>query len=182
MTSVAKARSCLFGLGRIARIVAQVRRFRHSNKKLSHVGHTGTGESQPFHIKTAIKPELKRCSVSTYRICLTESLTWDDACQLWDNGALTAEDIKNIAPLYFEKAELIAVLEVIEKVENDSYTPETMNTKRGDYLRHPAAMKVCIGVSKYLEFEGVQKLLDADCDTPSATGKPYFERAWRGLH
>ena len=120
--------------------------------------------------------------MSTYRICLTESLTWDDACQLWDNGALTAEDIKNIAPLYFEKAELIAVLEVIEKVENDSYTPETTNTKRGDYLRHPAAMKVCIGVSKHLGFEGVRKLLDADCDTPSATGKPYFERAWRGLH
>ena len=92
----------------------------------------------------------------------------------------TAEDVKNIAPLYFEKAELTAVLEVIEKVENDSYTPEPMDTDRRNYLRHPAAMKVCIGVSKYLGFEGVQKLLDAD--TPSARGKPYFERAWRGLH
>ena len=160
--------------------MAQEWRFSHSTKKLSHVGHTGIGEGQPFHIKAAIKPELKRCSVSTYRICPTESLTWDDVCQLWDNGVFTAEDIKNIAPLYFQKAELTAVLEVIGKVENDSYTPETMNTKRGDYLRHPAAMKVCIGVLKYLGFEGVRKLLDAD--TPSARGKPYFERAWRGLH
>jgi len=94
----------------------------------------------------------------------------------------TAEDIKSIAHLYFEKAELTAVLEVIEKVENDSYTPETMNPDRRNYLRHPDAMKVCIGVLKYLGFEGVKKLLDADCDTPSARGKPYFERAWRGLH
>jgi len=120
--------------------------------------------------------------VSTYRICPTESLTWDDVCQLWDNGVFTAEDIKNIAPLYFEKAELTAVLEVIEKVENDFYTPETTNTNRGDCLRHPVAIKVCIGVSKYLGFEGGKMLLDADCDTPSAKGKPYFEQVWRGLH
>ena len=65
--------------------------------------------------------------MSTYRICPTESLTWDDVCQLWDKGVFTAEDVKNIAPLYFEKMELTAVLEVIEKVEYDSYTPETMN-------------------------------------------------------
>jgi hypothetical protein len=32
----------------------------------------------------------------------------------------TAQDIKNIAPLYFEGPELSAVLEVVEKVENDS--------------------------------------------------------------
>jgi hypothetical protein len=94
----------------------------------------------------------------------------------------TAEDIKNIAPLYFEKAELIAVLEVIEKVENDFYTPETTNTNRGVCFRHPAAMKVCIGASKYLRFEGGKILLGADRDTPSARGEPYFERAWRGLH
>ena len=79
-------------------------------------------ERLPFHVKTAIKPKLKRRSVSTYRIWQTESLTWDDVCQLWDSDVITAEDIKNIAPLYFEKAELTAVLEVIEKVENDSYT------------------------------------------------------------
>ena len=100
-------------------------------------------ERLPFHLKTAIKPKPKRCSVSTYRVCRTESLTWDDVCQLWDSDVITAEDVRNIAPLYFEKAELTAVLEVIEKVENDSY---------------------------------------ADCDTPSVTAKPYFERAWRALH
>jgi len=94
----------------------------------------------------------------------------------------TAKDVKKIAPLYFEKAELTAVLEVIEKVENESYTPETMDTGRRNYLRHPAAMKVCIGVFKYLGFEGVKKLLDAGRDSPSARGKPHFERAWRGLH
>jgi hypothetical protein len=75
--------------------------------------------------------------VSTYRVCPTESLTWDDVCQLWDSDVITAEDIKNIAPLYFDKAELSAVLEVIEKVENDSCTPEIMNANCGDYLRYP---------------------------------------------
>jgi hypothetical protein len=103
-------------------------------RKIISCGHTGIGESQPFHIKTAIKPELKRCSVSIYRVCPTESLTWDDVCQLWDNGVFTAEDTRNIAPLYFEKAELTAVLEVIKKVENGCYTPETMNTDRGEVL------------------------------------------------
>jgi len=120
--------------------------------------------------------------VSTYLACPTQTLTWDDVCQLWDNGVFTVEDVKNIAPLYFEKAELFAALEVIEKVENESYTPETMNTDRWNYLTDPASIKVCVGVSNYLEFEGVHKLLDADCDTPSAAGKPYFERAWRGMH
>jgi hypothetical protein len=149
-------------------------------KKISDRGHSGIGEGQPFHIRVATKPELQRCSVSTK--CPTESLTWDDVCQLWDNGVFTTEDVKNIASLYFEKAELTAVLEVIEKVENDSYTPEPMDTDRRNYLRHPAAMKVCIGVFKYLGFEGVKKLLDADRVNPSARGKPHLERAWRGLH
>jgi hypothetical protein len=117
--------------------------------------------------------------VSAYRVCPTESLTWDDVCQLWDDGVFTAESVKNIAPLYFEKAELKAVLEVIEKVENDSYTPETMNTNRGNYLQHPAAI---VGASKYSGSEGVQKRHDAHCDTPSARGRPHLERAWHGLH
>jgi hypothetical protein len=56
----------------------------------------------------------------THCVRPTESLTWDDVCQLWDNGVYTAQDIKNIAPLYFEGPELSAVLEVVEKVENDS--------------------------------------------------------------
>ena len=76
----------------------------------------------------------------TYCICPTESesSTWDDVCQLWDNGVYTAEDIKNIAPLYFDEAELSAVLEVVEKVENDSHTLETMNTDPGACLSLPA--------------------------------------------
>jgi hypothetical protein len=95
-------------------------------------------------------------------ICPTEGLTWDDVCQLWDNGVYTAKDIRNIASLYFEGAELSAVLEVIEKVENDSHTPGTMNTDPGIHLRHPPAMNIC--------------------DSPSASGRSYFEPAWRGLH
>jgi hypothetical protein len=60
----------------------------------------------------------------THCVRPTESLTWDDVCQLWDNGVHTAEDIKNIASLYFEGPELSAVREVIEKVESDSHTLE----------------------------------------------------------
>jgi hypothetical protein len=75
-----------------------------------------------------------------YTYCLrpTESLIWDDVCQLWDNGVYTAEDIKNIAPLYFDEAELSAVLEVVENVENDSHKLETMNTDPGACLSLPA--------------------------------------------
>jgi hypothetical protein len=121
-------------------------------------------------------------------ICPTEGLTWDDVCELWDNGVYTAEDIKIIAPLYFEGAELSAVLEVVEKVENDSHTRKTMSTDLstdlstdpGDY--HPAPIKTNIGASKHSGFEGVQDGSEADCDTASARGKSYFERAWRGLH
>src|SRR5262245_10079440 len=104
-------------------------------------------------------------------ICPTEGLTWDDVCELWDNGVLTAEDIKSIAPLYFEGAELSAVLEVVEKVENDSHVPETLSTDPGDY--HPAAMTIDIGL---------QDPSDADCDTALARGKSHLERAWGGLH
>src|SRR5262245_54096367 len=58
----------------------------------------------------------------------TEGLTWDDLCELWDNGVYTTDDIKNIAPLYFEGAELSAVLDVIETVENDSHAPQARAT------------------------------------------------------
>jgi len=54
----------------------------------------------------------------------TEGLTWDDLCELWDHGVFTTDEVKNIAPLYFEGAELSAVLDVIEKVENDPQAPE----------------------------------------------------------
>jgi len=37
-------------------------------------------------------------------------------------------------------------------------------------------MRFYIGVSKYLGFEGVRNLLEADYDTPSARDKSYFER------
>ena len=37
-------------------------------------------------------------------------------------------------------------------------------------------MKVNIGISKYLGFDGLLNLLEFDHDTPSATGKLYFER------
>jgi hypothetical protein len=115
-------------------------------------------------------------------ICPSEGLTWDDVCQLWDNGVYTTEDIKSIATLYFDGAELSAVLEVVEKVEVDSPALEIMNTDSGDYLWQPAAMQVHIGVSKCccLESEDVQ--LETDHDTPSAGGELYFERAWRGFH
>jgi hypothetical protein len=63
-----------------------------------------------------------------------ESLTWDDVCQLWDNGVYTAEEVKSIATLYFEGAELTAVIEVIENVENESQTLEAMNTDP-DYIK-----------------------------------------------
>src|SRR5215510_1797342 len=111
-------------------------------------------------------------------ICPTEGLTWDDVCEMWDNGVYSAEDIKSIAPLYFEGAELSAVLEVVEKVENDSLTRKTMSTDPGSY--HTAAMRIDIGASKH--FEDVHDPLEADCDTASARGKSRFERAWRGLH
>src|SRR5262245_35407905 len=118
-----------------------------------------------------------------YARCMspTESLTWDDVCQLWDDGVYTADDIKQIAPLYFEGAELSAVLEVIEKVEDESHALETMNPDSGDNLSYPTAMKMCIGVSSYLGLECGQSL-EADCDTSSARGISYLERAWRSLH
>ena|SRR5689334_23022911 len=112
----------------------------------------------------------------------TEGLTWDDVCELWDDGVYTADDVKKIAPLYFEGAELSAVLEVVAKVDAESATPETMNTDSGDPLKHPATMKMCIGVANDLGFERRQNLLEADCDTSQARGNPYFERAWRTLH
>jgi hypothetical protein len=119
-------------------------------------------------------------------ICPTEGLTWDDVCQLWDNGVYTADDMKIIAALYFAGAELAAVLKVIEKVETDSQALEAVTTDPGEYPSHPAAM-IHIGGSKSLRVEDAQNLLEADCDTSSARGKSHFERAWlertwRGLH
>ena len=66
-----------------------------------------------------------------------ESLTWDDVCQLWDNGVYTAEEVKSIAVLYFDGAELSAVVEVIENVDNESQTLEAMSTYPGDWDMRP---------------------------------------------
>jgi hypothetical protein len=55
-------------------------------------------------------------------------LTWDDVCELWDNGVFNTQDVEEIATLFFEGAELRAVLKVIEKVESDSPSLEIMNT------------------------------------------------------
>lgn len=56
--------------------------------------------------------------------------TWDDLCELWDHGAFTTVDIKNITPLYFDGAELSAVLDVIEMVDNDSNASEAGSEAR----------------------------------------------------
>jgi hypothetical protein len=73
-----------------------------------------------------------------YAHCIrpTERLTWDDVCELWDDGVFTAEEMKKIATLFFGEAELRAVLKVIEKVENDPRSLEAMNTDAGD--RYPS--------------------------------------------
>ena len=99
--------------------------------------------------------------MDTLCICPTEGLTWDDVCELWDNGVYTAEDIKRIALLYFDGAELFAVLDIVEKVEIESCPLQEVNPDPEDY--HPAAS-------------------ETDRDAPSARGKSYLERAWRGLH
>jgi hypothetical protein len=104
-------------------------------------------------------------------VCPTDSLTWDDVCQLWDDGVYNAEEVKIIAPLYFDGAELSAVLDVIEIVENESQTLETMNTDPWDYDIQPAAMNIDIGIFKCTEPKRKQNFLEPDRDNP-----------WRGLH
>jgi hypothetical protein len=101
----------------------------------------------------------------------TDSLTWDDVCQSWDNGVYTAEDVKRIAPLFFDGPELSAVLEVIENVENESQALEAMNTDFGDRDMQPATINIHIGISECTGFESVQIFLEPDRDNP-----------WRGLH
>lgn len=71
----------------------------------------------------------------------TEYLTWDDVCELWDNGVYTAEEIERIAALYFEGTELSAVREVIQKVEDVSHTIEAKDMDPRDYLKHPAGRR-----------------------------------------
>jgi hypothetical protein len=80
-------------------------------------------------------------SVHAHCICPTERLTWDDVCELWDDGVFTAEEMEKIATLFFDGAELRAVLKVIEKVENDPRSLEIMNTNPEDYPKRPVERK-----------------------------------------
>ena|SRR5689334_1258064 len=106
----------------------------------------------------------------------TDSLTWDDVCQLWDDGFYTTEDVKSIATLYFDGAELPAVLEIIENVDNDPQVSVTITMAPGD------DMSIFIGAFDCLEsecsefecsefecseFENVHILMEPDCDKPS---------------
>jgi hypothetical protein len=106
-----------------------------------------------------------------HRVYPTDSLTWDDVCQLWDDGVYTARDVESIAPLYFDGAELSAVLDVIENVENESQTPGATNTAPGDYDIQPAAITISLGISECTRFESLPIFLEPDRDNP-----------WRGLH
>jgi len=95
----------------------------------------------------------------------TDSLTWDDVCELWDNGVFTAEHVKSIATLFFDGAELSAVLDVIEDVENDW---QLIHTDPCDWDQQTS---VPIEILECFEFESVQNLLDRDRDN-----------SWRRLH
>ena len=64
-----------------------------------------------------------------------ERLGWDDVCELWDDGVFTAEEMQRIATLFFEGAELRAVLRVIETMENDSRSPVAENADAEDHPR-----------------------------------------------
>jgi hypothetical protein len=48
---------------------------------------------------------------------------------LWDNGVYDTEEIKSIASLFFDGANLRAVLKIIEKVENGSHSPGTTTSR-----------------------------------------------------
>jgi hypothetical protein len=167
--------------------MAQERRFWRGTQKISHVGRTGTRDSPPFLIQDGhsvamiTMPAVARCEIkvtqSDYKevamyahfLCRADSLTWDDVCQLWDNGVYTAEDVKSIAPLFFDNAELSAVLDVIESVENESQALEAMNADPWYYEIQPAAINIAIKIFEYAEFESLRVLLERD-------------RPRRGLH
>ena len=80
-------------------------------------------------------------AVCAHCIRPTERLTWDDVCELWDDGVFAAEEMEKIATLFFGGAELRAVLKVIEKVENDPRSLEIMNTNPEDYPKRPVERK-----------------------------------------
>ena len=80
-------------------------------------------------------------SMRTHCLRPTESLTWDDVCELWDGGVYSAKEMEMIATQYFDGAELLAVLKVIEKVENDSHSMEAMKTDAVDRVQHPSGRR-----------------------------------------
>jgi hypothetical protein len=100
-----------------------------------------------------------------------ESLTWDEVCELWDNGVYNAKDVALIASLYFDGAELSAVLDVIENVENESKALEAMNTDPWGYDTQHAAMNIDMGMFKCTEPKIMLNMFEPDRNNP-----------WHGLH
>jgi len=105
-----------------------------------------------------------------------ESLTWDEVCELWDNGVYNAKDVALIASLYFDGAELSAVLYVIEDLEiedleNESQALEAMNADSRGYDIQTAAINIDDGIFKCTEPRSMQNLSEPDRNNP-----------WHGLH
>jgi hypothetical protein len=92
----------------------------------------------------------------------SDTLTWDEVCELWDNGVYTAEDVKSIATLFFDSPELSAVLDVIEDVEND-WDPR--------YCDPQSPIVIPVGIFECFEFESTQTLFEPD-----------REDQWRRVH
>src|SRR5262249_27017406 len=95
------------------------------------------------------KGEPKRVTMWAQGVYPADSLTWDDVCELWDNGVYTADHVKIIATLFFDGPELSAVLDVIEDVESD-WQPIHMDPGDCD-----PQMSTSIEIFECFEFEGV---------------------------
>jgi hypothetical protein len=98
----------------------------------------GAGPRLRWHVERMRSYSTVKWSMYTHCTRPTGRLSWDDVCQLWDDGVFTAEEMEKIATLYFGGAELRAVLKVIEKVEMDLRSLEVMSTDAGDRLRRPS--------------------------------------------
>ena len=60
---------------------------------------------------------------------------------LWDNGVYNTEEIKSIASLFFDGANLRAVLKVVENVENGSHSPAATSREACGHVQLPAEKK-----------------------------------------
>ena len=98
----------------------------------------GAGLRLRWHAQRPRTYSSVKWAVCAHCIRPTERLTWDDVCELWDDGVFTAEEIGKIAILFFDGAELRAVLKVIDNVENDSRSLDAMSTDAGDRLGYPS--------------------------------------------